>query len=253
MKVTFLGTGTSQGVPVIGCACGVCRSLDFRDKRLRTSVHIEVGGKSFVIDTGPDFRAQMLREGVERLDAVIYTHEHKDHTAGMDDIRPFNYKQGADIPIYGTQKVIDQLKAEFSYVFASKKYPGVPGVKVHEITDQPFEIQGVKFTPIEVMHHKIPVFGYRIRDFVYITDANRIDSSQIDKIRGCGVLVLNALQIQPHISHFTLDEALEMVELINPVKTYFTHISHRLGTVREVEKRLPNAVSLAYDGLQINL
>jgi phosphoribosyl 1,2-cyclic phosphate phosphodiesterase len=253
LRVTFLGTGTSQGVPVIGCACDVCRSLDFRDKRLRSSVHIEVGGYSFVIDTGPDFRAQMLREGIERLDAVIYTHEHKDHTAGMDDIRPFNYKQGADIPIYGTQKVIDQLKAEFSYVFIAKKYPGVPGVKVHEITDRPFEIKGVRFTPIEVMHHKIPVFGYRIRDFVYITDANRIDSSQIDKIRGCRVLVLNALQIQPHISHFTLEEALEMVELINPVKAYFTHISHRLGTVRDVEKRLPNSVSLAFDGLQINL
>ena len=253
MKVTFLGTGTSQGVPVIGCDCTVCKSLDFRDKRLRSSIHLDVQGRSFVIDTGPDFRTQMLRESVSRLDAVIYTHEHKDHTAGMDDIRPFNFTQQADIPIFGTAKVINQLKAEFSYVFAAKKYPGVPGVAVHEITNQPFEIQGVRFTPVEVMHHRIPVFGYRVRDFVYITDANQIASSEIDKIRGCRVLVLNALQIQPHISHFNLKQALEMVELIQPERTYFTHISHRLGTVGEVERMLPKHVSLAYDGLQINL
>lgn len=238
---------------MIGCDCTVCKSLDFRDKRLRSSIHLDVQGRSIVIDTGPDFRAQMLRESVRRLDAVIYTHEHKDHTAGMDDIRPFNFTQQGDIPIFGTAKVINQLKAEFSYVFAAKKYPGVPGVTVHEITNQPFEIQGVRFTPVEVMHHRISVFGYRVRDFVYITDANQIASSEIDKIRGCRVLVLNALQIQPHISHFNLEQALEMVELIQPERTYFTHISHRLGTVGEVEKMLPKHISLAYDGLQIHL
>ncbi|WP_209331955.1 MBL fold metallo-hydrolase [Lunatimonas salinarum] len=253
MKVTFLGTGTSQGVPVIGCDCGVCRSLDFRDKRLRSSIHLDVKGQSIVIDTGPDFRAQMLRESVHRLDAVIYTHEHKDHTAGMDDIRPFNFKQQGDIPIFGTAKVINQLKAEFSYVFAEKKYPGVPGVAVHEITNEPFDVQGVQFIPVEVRHHRIPVFGYRVQDFVYITDANQIAPSEIDKIRGCRVLVLNALQIPPHISHFNLEEALRMVEVIKPERTYFTHISHRLGTVGEVEKMLPSHVSLAYDGLQIDL
>ncbi|MCC5936268.1 MAG: MBL fold metallo-hydrolase [Lunatimonas sp.] len=253
MKVTFLGTGTSQGVPVIGCDCEVCKSLDFRDKRLRSSIHLEVQGRSFVIDTGPDFRAQMLRESIRRLDAVIYTHEHKDHTAGMDDIRPFNYKQEGDIPIYGTAKVINQLKEEFSYVFAAKKYPGVPGVLVHEITNQPFDVQGVRITPVEVMHHRIPVFGYRIRDFVYITDANKIAPTEIEKVRGCRVLVLNALQIQPHISHFNLEEALQMVALIQPERTYFTHISHRLGTVGQIEKMLPRDISLAYDGLQLTL
>jgi len=238
---------------VIGCDCEVCKSLDFRDKRLRSSIHLEVQGRSFVIDTGPDFRAQMLRESIRRLDAVIYTHEHKDHTAGMDDIRPFNYKQEGDIPIYGTAKVINQLKAEFSYVFAAKKYPGVPGVLVHEITNQPFDVQGVRITPVEVMHHRIPVFGYRIRDFVYITDANKIAPTEIEKVRGCRVLVLNALQIQPHISHFNLEEALQMVALIQPERTYFTHISHRLGTVGQIEKMLPRDISLAYDGLQLTL
>lgn len=253
MKVTFLGTGTSQGVPVIGCDCTVCRSLDFRDKRLRSSIHIEMEGRSFVVDTGPDFRAQMLRAGIRKLDAVIYTHEHKDHTAGMDDIRPFNFSQQADIPVYGTAKVIDQLKAEFAYVFAKKKYPGAPGVQVNEISNIPFLVSGVRFIPVEVIHHKIPVFGYRVRDFVYITDANYIEPVELEKIKGCGVLVLNALQIQPHISHFNLEQALEMVDKINPERAYFTHISHRLGRYGDVEKLLPRHISLAYDGMEINV
>lgn len=254
MKITFLGTGTSQGVPVIGCDCKVCQSLDFRDKRLRTSLHLQVDNQSIVIDTGPDFRQQMLRAGITTLDAVVYTHEHKDHTAGMDDIRPFNFLQQRDIPLYGTFRVINQLKAEFSYVFSAEKYPGIPSVQVNEIENKPFEINGVKFLPIEVWHHKIPVFGYRVRNFTYITDANRILPSELEKTEGTEILVLNALQIQPHISHFNLSEALEIVERINPKMAFFTHVSHRLGLHQAMEKQLMSRnIFLAYDGLQINL
>lgn len=253
MRVTFLGTGTSQGVPVIGCDCPVCKSMDFRDKRFRTSIHLEVGGQSFVIDSGPDFRLQMLRESILRLDALIFTHEHKDHTAGMDDIRPYNFLQNSNIPIYGTLPVINQLKAEFAYVFSENKYPGAPGVEVNEIGNSPFDINGVTVVPIQVYHHKLPVFGYRIADFTYITDANYIPDVEIEKIRGTRVLVLNALQINAHISHFNLGEALEMVDRIQPEQAYFTHISHRLGLSQEIEKSLPPNVSLAYDGLKIQL
>lgn len=253
MRVTFLGTGTSQGIPVIGCECPVCQSIDFRDKRFRTSIHIEIGGQSFVVDSGPEFRLQMLREGIVRLDALIFTHEHKDHTAGMDDIRPFNFRQNKDIPIYGTLPVINQLKSEFSYVFSENKYPGAPGVEVNEISNTPFEINGIKVIPIQVYHHKLPVFGYRIADFTYITDANYIPEEEIEKIRGTRVLVLNALQINAHISHFNLSEALEMVDRIQPERAYFTHISHRLGRSEEIENSLPPNVSLAYDGLKVQL
>jgi len=253
LRVTFLGTGTSQGVPVIGCDCPVCKSMDFRDKRFRTSIHLEVGGQSFVIDSGPDFRLQMLRESILRLDALIFTHEHKDHTAGMDDIRPYNFRQNSNIPIYGTLPVINQLKAEFAYVFSENKYPGAPGVEVNEIGNSPFDINGVTVVPIQVYHHKLPVFGYRIADFTYITDANYIPDVEIEKIRGTRVLVLNALQINAHISHFNLGEALEMVDRIQPEQAYFTHISHRLGLSQEIEKSLPPNVSLAYDGLKIQL
>ncbi|MFC4871385.1 MBL fold metallo-hydrolase [Negadavirga shengliensis] len=253
MKITFLGTGTSQGVPVIGCSCEVCNSLDYRDKRLRSSLHIETEGKSIVIDTGPDFRSQMLRESISRLDAVVYTHEHKDHTAGLDDIRPFNFKHQIDIPIYGTPQVIQQLMAEFSYIFVEKKYPGIPRVVINEIENRPFEVKGVPFTPIRVMHHKLPVFGYRIHDFTYITDANQIPQEELKKMEGTKVLVLNALQTKPHISHFTLQEALDLVDFLKPQQAYFTHVSHRLGLHRKVEENLPGNVALAYDGLKISL
>ena len=253
MIVTFLGTGTSQGIPVIGCDCDVCRSMDFRDKRLRTSVHVAIDELSFVVDSGPDFRCQMLREGIVRLDALIFTHEHKDHTAGMDDIRPFNFRQNGDIPIYGTRRVIDQLRDEFAYVFSATKYPGAPGVAVNEIDNNPFEISGIKIQPIQVLHHKLPVFGYRIGEFTYITDANHIPEQELDKARGTKVLVLNALQINKHISHFNLKEALEMVALIQPERAYFTHISHRLGLSQAIEKTLPPNVFLAYDGLKIHI
>ncbi|HLW20647.1 MAG TPA: MBL fold metallo-hydrolase [Cyclobacteriaceae bacterium] len=253
MIVTFLGTGTSQGVPVIGCDCEVCLSLDFRDKRLRTSVHLQVGGKSLVIDTGPDFRQQMLREQISRLDGVIYTHEHKDHTAGLDDIRPFNFSQQADIPIYGQLPVLNQIRAEFSYIFASHRYPGVPMVQTHQISNENFDVEGINFTPIAALHHKLPVFGYRVQNFTYVTDANYISPLEMEKIYGTKVLVLNALQNSPHISHFNLKEALEIVRVVQPERAYFTHISHKLGLHREVEESLPENVFLAYDGLKISL
>jgi len=251
--VTFLGTGTSQGVPVIGCDCEVCLSLDFRDKRLRTSVHLQVGGKSLVIDTGPDFRQQMLREQISRLDGVIYTHEHKDHTAGLDDIRPFNFSQQADIPIYGQLPVLNQIRAEFAYIFASHRYPGVPMVQTHQISNENFDVEGINFTPIAALHHKLPVFGYRVQNFTYVTDANYISPLEMEKIYGTKVLVLNALQNSPHISHFNLKEALEIVRVVQPERAYFTHISHKLGLHREVEESLPENVFLAYDGLKISL
>lgn len=251
MVVTFLGTGTSQGVPVITCTCAVCQSLDFRDKRLRTSIHVEIAGKSLVIDTGPDFRQQMLRERIGRLDAVIYTHEHKDHTAGLDDVRAFNFRQKMDMPLYAHPRVVRQLKQEFSYAFAEHKYPGVPLLEVHEINNSLFSIGEVEILPIEVLHYKLPVLGFRMGDFTYITDANSIAEAEKEKIKGSKVLVLNALQQQPHISHFTLEEAIAMARELEAEQTYFTHISHRLGLHSEVEKLLPEGMHLAYDGLKL--
>lgn len=253
MKVTFLGTGTSQGVPVIGCNCNVCRSVDFRDKRLRTSVHFQIDDKSIVVDTGPDFRQQMIREDIKQLDAILFTHEHKDHTAGLDDIRPFNFRQKRDMPIYGRQQVIDQIKTEFAYAFGEKRYPGVPQILPHTITNQPFNIGDIYIEPIEVFHYKLPVFGFRINNFTYITDASFISPEEKEKIKGSEVLVLNALQREDHISHFTLDEALEIIRELNPRKAYLLHISHRLGLHSEITKELPEGVELAYDGLKIEL
>ncbi|MCS5489141.1 MBL fold metallo-hydrolase [Algoriphagus limi] len=253
MKIRFLGTGTSQGIPVIGCNCDVCTSLDFRDKRFRTSAHLEIDGKSIVIDTGPDFRMQMLREGISHLDAVLFTHEHKDHTAGLDDIRPFNFRQNRDMPIFGRKQVIDQIKQEFSYIFSEVKYPGVPRVITHEIDHSPFEAEGIRVTPIPVMHNKLPVLGFRIGDFTYITDANFISEESKKLIQGSKILVLNALQKTPHQSHFTLDEAIEQVNSLDIGEAYFTHISHKLGLHQEIEKELPEGIHLAYDGLVLNL
>lgn len=254
MKITFLGTGTSQGVPVIGCKCDVCQSLDFRNKRLRTSVHIEVENKSFVVDTGPDFRQQMLNERINKLDAVLFTHAHKDHTAGMDDVRAFNFIQKKAMPIYAEQRVIDQLKLEFSYVFASEKYPGVPQIDPQLIEgSSAFSVEGVHIIPIQVMHLKLPVLGFRIHDFTYITDANYISEKEKEKIKGSKVLVLNALQKENHISHYNLEQAIELAQEINADKTYFTHISHKLGLHGDVENELPENIVLAHDGLKINL
>ncbi len=253
MRITFLGTGTSQGIPVIACDCPVCKSLDYRDKRLRTSIHLQQEDTSVVIDTGPDFRQQMLTARINQLSAVVFTHQHKDHVAGLDDIRPFNFRYKMDMPIYATPPVVEHLKGEFPYIFTDYGYPGVPKILVNEIDLEPFEIGALKFIPIEVMHHKLPVLGFRLNNFTYITDANFISDSEKEKIKGSEVLVINALQIEPHISHFNLEEALALVEELQPRTAYFTHISHKLGLHDEVSKQLPDHVRIAHDGLILDL
>ncbi|MBJ11290.1 MAG: MBL fold metallo-hydrolase [Flavobacteriales bacterium] len=250
MKITFLGTGTSQGVPVIACDCMVCFSEDARDNRLRSSVLIQTETTSIVIDTGPDFRQQMLREKVDRLDAVVFTHEHKDHVAGMDDVRAFNYKQRKDMDVYATNRVQQALKREYPYVFTDLKYPGVPQVKLHTIdSENIIQIGDISLQPIEVMHYKLSVLGFRINDFVYITDANFISCKEKEKIKGCRILVINALRKKEHISHFTLKEAVSLSQEVGAIQTYLTHISHLMGTHKSVSKELPKGVQIAYDGL----
>lgn len=253
MKITFLGTGTSQGVPLIACTCNVCQSNDSRDKRLRTSVLIEEKGKTFVIDTGPDFRQQMLRENVKTLDAVLFTHEHKDHIAGFDDIRAFNYIQKKKMDVYASARVQEAIRREFAYIFSDFKYPGIPEINLFLLENKSTVIHDVDFLPIEVMHYKLPVFGFRINDFTYITDANYISDAEKEKIKGTKVLVLTALRREPHISHFNLEQAIELAKELNAEKTYFTHISHQLGLHAEVQKELPPNIELAYDGLKIEV
>lgn len=253
MRVTFLGTGTSQGVPVIGCKCTVCQSLDYRDKRLRSSIHLLVGNTSIVVDTGPDFRAQMLREHIERLDAILFTHAHRDHTAGLDDVRAYNFLQQMDLPVYGTAMTLDQLRGDFAYAFQEHPYPGIPRLKLFEIDESPFQIGDITITPLPVMHLRLPVLGFRIGDFSYITDANFIPESTLERLQGTRTLVLNALQRESHISHFNLEEALEIARIVNAPVTYFTHISHKLGTHASVQTELPKSIFLAHDGLQLEL
>lgn len=251
MKVTFLGTGTSQGIPVIACDCEVCQSPDPKDKRLRTSIHLEIDGLSLVVDTGPDFRQQMLRENIQHLDAVIFTHAHKDHIAGMDDIRAYNFKQQADIPVYADNIVQEALHRDFHYVFAAEKYPGIPEVKLHTIENKPFSIDNTVITPIKVWHYKLPVLGFRFKDFTYITDANKIDEEEKAKIRGSKALVLNALRKTEHISHFTLDQAVALAQELEVENTYLIHLSHQMGKHVDVEKELPKGIHIAYDGLKL--
>jgi phosphoribosyl 1,2-cyclic phosphate phosphodiesterase len=254
LQITFTGTGTSQGIPVIACPCDVCQSDDFRDKRLRSSIHIQTDSASIVIDTGPDFRQQMLRENIKHLDAVVFTHEHKDHTAGLDDVRAFNFVQKKAMRVYATQQVQEALKREFAYAFADTKYPGVPEISLEKIdSENPFTINGVTLIPILVYHYKLPVLGFRIADFTYITDANFIPEEEKEKIKGSKVIVINALRRQSHISHFTLDEAITLMDELKPEKAYFTHISHQLGKHKDVSKELPSYIQLAYDGLKIKL
>lgn len=253
MTITFLGTGTSQGVPVIGCSCEVCTSVDFRDKRLRASVHIQTGNLSLVIDTGPDFRQQMLRENIQHVDAVLFTHAHRDHTAGLDDVRAYNFKQAINMPVYGTKETLNQIQSDFSYIFGPDNYPGLPRLSLFPITTNIFQIQDVPVIPLPVLHLHMPVTGFRIGDFAYITDANHIPDETINRLAGVKILVLNALQREKHVSHFNLAEALEMARRINPGKSFFTHISHKLGTHRQVEKELPPDAALAFDGLQVSL
>lgn len=252
MTITFLGTGTSQGVPVIACGCEVCASADKRDKRLRSSILVE-GDKTIVIDSGPDFRYQMLRANVQHLDALVFTHEHKDHVAGMDDIRAFNYKQNSPIDVWAEERVQVAIKKEFHYIFDEFKYPGIPQINLNTITNEPFLIGDIKFIPIEVMHYKLPVKGFRINDFTYITDAKTISESEKQLIKGSSILVINALQKQTHISHFTLDEAITFAQEIGAERTYFTHISHRLGRHEDISKDLPLGIELAYDGLKLKI
>jgi phosphoribosyl 1,2-cyclic phosphate phosphodiesterase len=253
MKITFLGTGTSQGIPLIGCKCAVCTSQDEKDKRLRSSVLIEDEGSIFVIDTGPDFRQQMLREKVSRLDAVIYTHEHRDHIAGLDDLRAFNFIMGKAIDLYTDENVESAIRRTFPYIFSETKYPGIPEINFHRFTTAPFTINKTEFIPIHVLHHKMPVCGFRIKNFTYITDANLIPEEEKKKILGSDVLVLNALRKEKHVSHFSFSEAIELVKELKPGMAYFTHISHQLGRHEEINAELPPNIRLACDSMVLNL
>jgi phosphoribosyl 1,2-cyclic phosphate phosphodiesterase len=253
MKIiaTVLGSGTSQGVPLIACNCLVCNSNNEKDKRLRSSIKIEVENKTFVIDSGPDFRQQMLRSKTKQLNALIFTHEHKDHIAGMDDIRAFNYVNKSAIDVYATDRVEDALKREYAYIFSDEKYPGIPEINLINIENKPFSVQDVEVIPIQVYHYKLPVLGFRFGDFTYITDANFINDNEKEKIKGSKVLIVNALRREQHISHFTLEEAIALGQELQVPQIYFTHISHQLGLHNEVEKELPPGFHLAYDGLEI--
>ncbi|WP_027066576.1 MBL fold metallo-hydrolase [Maribacter sp. Hel_I_7] len=254
LRVTFLGTGTSQGIPIIGSTHPVCLSDNPKDKRLRVSVLLSWKEFNYVIDCGPDFRQQMLRHNVKHLDGILYTHEHSDHTAGLDDIRPFFFRQG-NIPIYAHKRVVKSLIKRFDYIFEEKnRYPGAPSVDINFVeNNEPFLIGNEIVTPINVLHNKLQVFGYRVGDFTYLTDVKSIDPIELKKIKGSKVVVVNALRIEPHISHFNLDEALAFIKEVNPEKAYFTHISHLLGFHDEVEIMLPNNVHLAYDNLTITI
>ena len=249
MKITFLGTGTSQGVPVIACNCPVCKSGDTRDKRLRTSLLIEIDKFTFVIDAGPDFRQQMLRENVQYLDAILISHEHKDHIGGMDDVRAYNFKSRKPINIYCDSRVNKAIQREYEYVFADNKYPGVPLMDINILDGSPFDLFGYNVIPIPVMHNNLPVFGYRMGGLSYITDANLISSESMLIMEGSDCLVINALRREKHISHFNLEEALRIIEQIKPRFAYITHIGHQLGMHSEISKELPGNVKLAYDGL----
>ncbi|MBE8712412.1 MBL fold metallo-hydrolase [Sphingobacterium hungaricum] len=252
MNITFLGTGTSQGVPVIACNCAVCRSVDKHDKRLRSSILIEYNDKNIVVDTGPDFRWQMLRENVQHLEAVLMTHAHKDHIAGLDDVRAFNYQQQQSIPIFSTHATHESLRREFYYAFSEHKYPGIPQLELEEIeAGKAFELFDKDILPIEVMHYKMPVLGFRIDDFAYVTDAKTISEESMGLLKGVKVLVLNALQQEPHISHLTMNEAIAIAQSIKPEVTYLTHISHRFGTHEEIRNLLPDDIKIAYDGLKL--
>lgn len=253
IKVTFLGTGTSQGVPPIGCTSEVCLSQNPKDKRLRSSIHLDIDGISIVIDAGPDFRYQMIRAGINRIDALLFTHEHRDHTAGLDDIRPYNYLQEDHLDVYCTQRVLNTFKKQYHYIFDKNPYPGIPLIRFHHIDNNPFDVRGIPIIPIEVMHYKLPVLGFRVGNFTYITDANYIAEKEQHKAKGSQHLVLNALRKESHISHFTLDEAVNQAFKIGAENTWFTHMSHQIGLHDEVNAALPSNMQLAYDGQVIEI
>lgn len=254
LQVTFLGTGTSQGIPIIGSNHPVCKSTDPKDKRLRVSVLINWGQFNYVVDCGPDFRQQMLTNPIDQLNGILFTHEHSDHTAGIDDIRPFFFRQG-DIPIYAHERVIKSLKKRFDYIFSDQnRYPGAPAVQVNLIdADSPFQLDDLQVIPIAAFHNRLPILGFRVKDFVYLTDVKRIEETEREKLQHAKVLVVNALRIEPHYSHFNLAEALEFAKEVGAEQTYFTHISHLLGFHAEVEAQLPDGVHLAYDNLKITI
>lgn len=251
IKITFLGTGTSQGVPLIACRCEVCTSMNPKDKRLRSSILVETANTRIAIDSGPDFRQQLLREKIKRLDAVVYTHEHKDHIAGMDEVRAFNFINKMRMPAYATKRVQTALKREFAYIFSDEKYPGIPEVDLYDFENDPFAIGDIWIEPINVMHYRLPVKGFKINDFAYVTDANFIAEDEKKKLKNLNVLVLNALRREPHVSHFTFEEAIALVQELNPRKAYFTHISHQLGLHEALNKELPPNIEVAADGLQL--
>lgn len=253
LKVTFLGTGTSQGVPVVACNCEVCCSLDPLDNRLRSSVLIEAGNTVVLIDAGPDFRQQMLRAKVANLDGILITHEHYDHIAGLDDIRAFNWVQKRPTDIYAEHRVHKSIKQIFSYVFAGKKYPGIPQMNLFEIDQTPFQINDLEIIPLRGMHYKLPVLGYRMGKFAYLTDIKTIEQSELDKIMGVEVFVVGALRKEEHISHLNLNQALDLIQKVKPKQAYLTHISHLMGLQGIVSNELPTNVSFAYDGLSFVL
>lgn len=252
LKITFLGTGTSSGVPMIACGCDVCSSVDKKDKRLRSSILVQSAATTFVIDTTPDFRYQMLRENIRQLDAVLFTHPHKDHIAGLDDVKAFSYFSGKAMEVYANTLTEEAVKREFAYIFSDKKYPGIPDINLNTITLEPFSIGDIPVVPILVWHLKMPVMAYRFGKFTYITDANRVEPAEKEKIKGSEVMVVNALRHKAHISHFTLDEAIGLVQELNVPKAYFTHVSHQLGKHAAVNKELPPGIQLAYDGLNLS-
>lgn len=253
LNIQFLGTGTSTGIPMIGCSCKVCLSNNVKDRRLRTSVLVQSAHTSLVIDTTPDFRYQMLRSKITQLDAVLFTHSHKDHIAGLDDIRAFNFFSGKAMNIYASSSTEEAIRRDFYYAFSDNKYPGTPELQMHTIAADRFFIGDIEIQPIKVMHHRMPVLGFRLGDFTYITDANYIEQSELDKIKGSKVLVLNALRKEKHLSHFTLKEALDIAQLTGVPEVYFTHISHQLGMHDAINAELPSHVQLAYDGLCVSL
>lgn len=253
LKLTFLGTGTSQGVPMIGCDCEVCTSADKHDKRLRSSVMIESGTTRIIIDAGPDFRYQMLRENIKHIDAILLTHEHKDHIAGIDDVRAFNYFCSGAIPIYATERVARVVKKDFDYAFSEYKYPGVPEIDLNEITGENFTVGDISVTPINGRHYQLPVTGFRVGKLAYLTDFNHIEESEIEKLKGIETLVINALRHEKHISHFNVSEAIEVSRKTEAKHTYLTHMSHQIGLYEAAKHTLPADISYAYDGLTVTI